>query len=123
MLFSPLIPDRDALFENIVLLLVYHAMCFPPSSFIMSLPPELPFRYPCNHHTIDCRDNFSVCQCRPSRSNRTKSNDKDRVSGQKLQPLACGCSFDFKVISKQAYRTLTIDTIFRKIKHIKCTFD
>src|SRR2546422_11236833 len=72
MLFSPLIPDRDALFENIVLLLVYHAMCFPSSSFTMSLPPELPFRYPCNHHTIDCRDNFSVCQCRPSGSNRSQ---------------------------------------------------
>src|SRR5207247_69035 len=74
MLFSPLIPDRDALFENIVLLLVYHAMCFPSSSFTMSLPPELPFRYPCNHHTIDCRDNFSVCQCRCKRQGNSGSS-------------------------------------------------
>ena len=41
MRFSPLIPDRDTLFENKVLLLVCHTVCFPPSWFTTSFPPKL----------------------------------------------------------------------------------
>src|SRR6266852_6805496 len=76
MRFSPLIPDRDTLFEYIVLLLVCHAICFPPSLFTISFPPKLPYCYPCNYHPTDCRDNFSVCQCSSPQRFQHKSGAK-----------------------------------------------